>query len=152
MTTTWTDFAVANTELAATVRRCFGVRKHATMATLRRDGAPRISGTELVWDDAGLRVGMMPGTRRAADLRRDPRVAVHSPTHDTDEDNPGSWLGEAKVSGRARDVTDSSSADPVDWFVIDPEEVVHTCVDPAGQHLVVTTWHPVRGVQQHRRG
>lgn len=67
-----------------TMCRTFAVRKHATLATLRRDGSPRISGTEVVFDDeAGeIYLGMMPGSVKALDLRRDPRLALHSPTVD----------------------------------------------------------------------
>ena len=86
---------------AARVRAAFTVAKHATMATLRAGGAPRISGTEVDFaDDGELRIGSMPGSRKARDLQRDPRVALHSPTADPGEDG-ANWSGEAKVAGRA---------------------------------------------------
>lgn len=50
----WAEFDAAEPELAALVRRCFAIRKHATMATLRRDGSPLISGTEAEFTDDGL--------------------------------------------------------------------------------------------------
>jgi len=40
----WGEFVLDNSDLADVVRRCFAIRKHATVATLRRDGSPRISG------------------------------------------------------------------------------------------------------------
>jgi Pyridoxamine 5'-phosphate oxidase len=43
----WNDVVAAKPEFADHVRRTFAVRKHATLATLRRDGSPRISGTEV---------------------------------------------------------------------------------------------------------
>lgn len=48
------------------------------VATLRRDGSPRISPVEpLLWDrDLWLSMGL--GSYKAADLRRDPRILVHS--------------------------------------------------------------------------
>jgi hypothetical protein len=99
--TTWAVFAAAEPELASDVSRAFAARKHATMATIRADGSPRISGTEVdVGDDGEFYVAMMPGTRRAADLRRDPRIAVHSPTIDPPED-PTQWVGEGKLAGIA---------------------------------------------------
>lgn len=52
--TSWTDFATAQPELARRIRLCFAIRKHATVATLRRDGSPRISGTEVDFADDGL--------------------------------------------------------------------------------------------------
>jgi hypothetical protein len=96
--TRWAEFATDQPELATDVRRCFGVRKHATMATLRRDGSPRMSGTEVEFDDerGELVLGSMRGARKAQDLLRDPRVALHGPTVDPPEENPAAWPGEAK--------------------------------------------------------
>ena len=84
-------------ELAAEVRAAFAVGKHCTIATLRADGAPRISGTEVEWADGGMYLGTPSDARKAVDMLRDPRVAVHSPTRDPAPD--GAWPGEAKVSG-----------------------------------------------------
>ena len=58
-------------EFAATVQARFEIRKHATMATLRKDGSPRISGTEVEFED--------------------PRIALHSPTDDPPEATPSDW-------------------------------------------------------------
>ena len=43
----WTEFEAAQPEFAARVRSLMTTRKHLTMATLRADGSPRISGTEV---------------------------------------------------------------------------------------------------------
>jgi len=43
---TWSDFEAAAPELAARVRERLGAHAHKTLATVRRDGSPRISGTE----------------------------------------------------------------------------------------------------------
>ena len=53
----WKDFAQAEPDLAARVQALFEVRKHATLATLRADGAPRISGTEVSFADNDLTIG-----------------------------------------------------------------------------------------------
>ncbi|MEU1811152.1 pyridoxamine 5'-phosphate oxidase family protein [Micromonospora aurantiaca (nom. illeg.)] len=88
--TWWSDLVAAEPEFAARVRARFAVRKHGTMATLRRDGSPRISGTEFDFgDDGHLRLGSMAGAVKALDLRRDPRVALHSPTEDAPPDDRG---------------------------------------------------------------
>ncbi len=149
--TRWADFAAEQPDLAAGVRSCFAVRKHATMATLRRDGSPRISGTEVDFDDEGQVVlGSMPGARKAQDLLRDPRVALHSPTVDPPEEDPGAWPGEAKIAGRAVEVP-GRGADEAHRFTIDVTEVVRTRVAESGDHLVITAWHPDRGLEVHRR-
>ncbi len=147
----WSEFEQEAPELAAAVRACFAVRKHCTMATLRADGSPRISGTEVQWEDGALWVGSMPGARKARDLQRDGRVAVHSPTVDPPEGEERSWAGEAKVAGIAVEVGAAQPGQPADShrFRIDLTEVVHTRVE--GDGLLVTSWHPGRGVQEHRR-
>ncbi len=97
----WAEFAAAEPALAARVEDRFGIRKHKTMATVRKDGSPRISGIEIQFDDGQVVLGMMPDSRKLADLRRDPRLAIHSPTDDPPAERPSAWKGEAKISGRA---------------------------------------------------
>jgi hypothetical protein len=142
----WAAFAQEAPELAQDVRAAFAVRKHCTMATLRADGAPRISGTEVQLDDAELHLGSMPGARKARDLQRDGRLAIHSPTVDPPEGDESSWAGEAKVTGRAVEVP---SEDASHRFRIDVDEVVHTAVD--GDHLRIRSWHRGRGLQERTR-
>ena len=139
---TWAEFEREAPELAASVRDRFGVRKHATMATLRADGSPRISGTEVAFSDGQLVLGSMLNARKALDLRRDPRVAIHSPTVDPPEDNPSDWAGEAKVSGLAIEL---SSEDASHTFHIDLREVVLTRV--SADTLAITSWHEGRGTE-----
>jgi hypothetical protein len=149
---TWGDLAAAEPDFAARVRATFAVRKHATLATLRRDGAPRISGTEVEFDDdAGqLVLGSMPGALKALDLRRDPRLALHSPTVDPPDDDPAAWAGEGKVAGRAVEVSDGQG-DGAHRFVVDVTEVVLTAVGRPADHLVIESWHPGRGLTRHER-
>ncbi len=138
-------------ELAEAVRRCFAVRKHCTMATVRADGGPRISGTEVQFEDGQLWIGSMPGARKARDLQRDPRVAIHSPTVDPPEGDEASWAGEAKVAGTAVEMTGADApADGSHRFRIDLTDVVLTKVD--GDALLITSWHVGRGQHAVRRG
>jgi pyridoxamine 5'-phosphate oxidase-like protein len=147
--TSWQAFAEAAPEFAASVRERFAVRKHCTMATLRKDGSPRISGTEVEFSGAELGLGSMPGALKARDLRRDPRVALHSPTEDPPEDTPGDWGGEAKIAGRVVELSDASRDDTPHSFRVDIGEVVLTRVE--GDHLLIRTWHPDRGLEEIRR-
>lgn len=144
----WSDVEQAAPELAAAVRTCFDVRKHATLATLRRDGSPRISGTEVQFADGEVTIGSMPGAVKALDLRRDPRYALHSPTTDPPEDDPSAWLGEAKLAGTAHEAHRSATGDP-HHFVLTVREVVLTRV--TGDRLVITSWHEGRGVSERSR-
>ncbi|MDP9496942.1 MAG: pyridoxamine 5'-phosphate oxidase family protein [Actinomycetota bacterium] len=145
-------------ELAAAVRRRFVAHPHLTMATLRRDGSPRISGTEVVFQGADLWVAGMPGSRKLADLRRDGRVAVHSGT-----DDPPGWTGDGKVAGRAVEVAEGRERDDVaralgqeppggfELFRIDVQEVVHVFLGEPADHLVIESWHEGRGVERVER-
>jgi Pyridoxamine 5'-phosphate oxidase len=147
----WDEFARQEPTFAEQVHGCFVVRKHCTLATLRKDGSPRISGTEVQFADGQLWLGMMPGSLKALDLRRDPRLALHSPTVDPPEDDATGWPGEAKVSGRAVEHGDPSSDEGGHRFRVHIGEVVFTRVGQPADHLVIQSWHPGRGLQERRR-
>lgn len=77
---TWKDIEEDAPQLARRVRNRFDAGTNKTIATLRADGAPRISAIELKFDNAEITFGMMGGSAKLADIRRDPRIAVHCPT------------------------------------------------------------------------
>src|SRR5689334_1711687 len=146
----WKDLEQAEPEFAARVRRLFDGGRHKTIATLRADGSPRISGIEAEFADGELTFGSMPGARKGADLRRDPRFALHGATVDPPEGDPAGWPGEAKVAGRAWRV--GELAEPAgELFRADLHEVVFTGLNPAGTALVVESWHPGRGLTRVER-
>jgi len=89
----WKDVEQAEPEFAARVRRLFDAGRHKTIATLRADGSPRISGVECEFADGELRFGSMPGARKGADLRRDPRFALHGPAFHPGEGKEAGWPG-----------------------------------------------------------
>jgi hypothetical protein len=101
----WQDVVDSEPDLAAEAQRVFDAHKHKTIATLRRDGSPRLGGLELGSSAGGVAFGMMPRSRTAADLRRDPRTEVHSASFIV-EGEEESWHGDARISGRAREITD----------------------------------------------
>src|SRR5215471_9183111 len=100
-TVSWKDFEQAEPQFAGRIRALFDARRHKTIATLRADGSPRISGIEAVFEDGELVFGSMSNSRKGADLRRDPRFALHSATVDPIDGSEAQWPGEAKISGRA---------------------------------------------------
>lgn len=134
----WAEFESAEPKFAARVRKLLTSRKHLTMATLRRDGSPRISGTEIQLIDGDLRIGSMAGALKAMDLLRDSRIAIHGPTHDPAKS--GSWRGEAKVAGRAIELPAQGGEHA---FRIDIDEVVITRL--GGKGLLIESWRPERG-------
>ncbi len=148
---TWQQFEAAVPELAGRVRSSFEAHKHHTMATLRRDGSPRISGTEVEFADGELRVGIMAGARRVDDLRRDPRLALHSQGIDPPEADQAAWPGEAKLSGRAVEDEAAEVTDGSHRFRLDIVEAVATRLGDPPDHLVIEAWHPDRGLVRTER-
>ena len=149
--TSWAEVERAAPELAARVRRRFGVGINKTIATLRKDGAPRISASELEFEDGELTLGMMGDSMKLRDVRRDPRVAIHSPTIDAPTDDPD-WPGDAKVAGRLIEVDRQEEQYPgAGFFRLDVQEVVLTSVDEAAGLLVIESWHPDRGYRRRTR-
>ena len=55
----WSEFERAAPDLARAVRERFDAHVHKTIATIRADGAPRISGTEAQLRDGELYIGSM---------------------------------------------------------------------------------------------
>src|SRR3954466_9795170 len=124
--TGWQDVEAAAPEFARQVRALFDAHKHKTIATLRADGSPRISGIETVFEDGELIMGSMPNARKGADLRRDPRFALHSATIDPVEGAEAQWPGEAKISGRVIAAGPTAEGPDGDRFHADIATVVHT--------------------------
>jgi len=149
--TSWKDFEADQPDFARRVQRLFKRQKHMTMATLRRDGSPRISGTEVEFDAEDLVLGMMAGARKASDLARDDRLALHSPSVDPPAEDQRSWSGEAKIAGRAVEVVDEDRADGSHRYRVDITEVVLTALGASGDHLVIESWHPGRGLESLQR-
>jgi hypothetical protein len=147
----WQEFERQEPEFAARVRALFDAGKHKTIATLRADGSPRISGIEVEFSEGELTFGSMPGARKGADLARDPRFALHGPTADPPEDDPAGWSGEAKVSGRAVLVGGLEGETSGQLFRADLDEVVLTRLTEAGDRLLVETWRPGASVRRIER-
>ncbi len=138
---TWQEFCVEAPDLAAAVRARLDAAKHHVLATLRRDGSPRVSGTEVAWEGPDLIIGSMWQAVKAKDLQRDARYALHA--------NPGDGSmagGDAKLAGTAVEVTappglGSTDPDaPSHRFRLLLAEVVRTRVD--GDRLIIETWRP----------
>jgi hypothetical protein len=149
--TAWRDVEEAVPEFAARVRKVFDARKHKTIATLRAGGAPRISGIEAEFADGELTFGSMTGARKGADLHRDPRFALHSPSVDPPEGNPAGWTGDAKIAGRAYPAGPVEGDAEGELFRADIEEVVFTGLNAEGTMLVIETWTPGGGLRRVER-
>ncbi|MBI5878969.1 MAG: pyridoxamine 5'-phosphate oxidase family protein [Chloroflexi bacterium] len=99
----WQDLERADAELAA-----FGVaRMNGTvsyLATVRKDGGPRVHPVTPIIGQGRLFLFMEPTSPKGFDLKRDSRFALHAAVRDTDGSN-----GEFMVTGRACLVSDSET-------------------------------------------
>jgi hypothetical protein len=145
---TWHEFEQEAPALAAAIGARFDAHKHKMLATLRRDGSPRISGLETTVHRGELWLGMMPGSRKSLDLQGDPRFALHSAPVDLDLVG-----GDAKVSGRAVAATPEEEADfvafltgegtpppPGEMDLYKADLTDASLVQVEGDHLVIDLW------------
>jgi hypothetical protein len=121
-------------------------------------GLHGISGIEATFKDGDLWLGMMPGSLKARDLQRDERMALHSASVDPDDDEPSAWEGDAKISGRAVEVSDRdalATSGPMPGeshvFRVDIDEVVTTRVGAPADHLVIQLWREDEGLKRITR-
>jgi hypothetical protein len=140
----WSEVEQQAPELAAAAKGYFDKHKHKTLATLRKDGSPRISGSEMEIADGELTFGSMWRGVKALDLLRDPRFALHSGS-----DEPDGWAGDAKVAGRAEEVTRTEGRSHT--FRADITELVVVRLGQPADHIVIESWHEGRGVTTLRR-
>jgi len=152
----WQAIERAEPDFARRVRQLFDAGRHKTIATLRADGSPRISGIECEFTDTALRFGSMTSARKGADLQRDPRFALHGPTFHPEDGKERDWPGEAKIAGRAVPAGSVTTDDPSnqpdgEMFVADITEVVITGLNADATKLVVESWTPERGLRKVER-
>jgi hypothetical protein len=148
----WAEIAKDAPEFAARVRRRFEMGTNKTLATLRRDGSPRISAIEAGFTASNVTMGMMGGSLKLLDVRRDPRVALHSPTIEGPQDDP-EWPGDAKLAGTVIETAapPDNTIEGAGFFEIDIAEVVLTYVGTPADHLVIESWHTGRGWRRQTR-
>ncbi len=148
----WRDIEKDAPAFAERVRALFDAGTNKTIATIRRDGSPRISASEAKFEDGELTFGMMGGSMKLRDVRRDPRIAIHAPTLEPPADNPESGPGDAKMAGRAVEMPPPPDPQPgAGYFRLEIHEVTLTYVGTPPDHLVIETWHGDRGHQRRIR-
>jgi hypothetical protein len=164
----WDEVAASAPDLAGRARALFDAHRHKVLATLRKDGSPRVSGIEANFSGGDLWLGMMPGSRKALDLRRDPRLALHGATVDPPDD-PTKWEGDAKLAGWAEEITDLARVQAIvsaegqaageappepgsfHLFRVEVTELVLTRVGDPPDHLVIEVWREGEGVRRMQR-
>lgn len=155
----WGEVTEAAPDLAAKVQHRFEAHGLAFLATIRKDGSPRVSGIETLFGEGELWLGAMPDSVKAKDLLRDPRLALHSASADKNVTD-----GDAKLSGVAVHVEDEPTFERYrkasggamgltlggfHLFRIDVKEMSHLA--PAGDHLDIEWWTESGGYRQKDR-
>jgi hypothetical protein len=97
----WGTFAVAAPDLAAVACEQFAPGHVALVGTIRADGSPRISSVEPHFMERELYLGMMWQSRKALDLRRDPRLLLRNAVCTSTGDE-----AEITLRGRAVEIHD----------------------------------------------
>ena len=148
----WSEVEKEAPELAKRARAILDSHRHKTIATLRRDVSPRISGIETDFRDGDLYIGSMRNAVKALDLQRDGRFALHSASPDPEPNGafPESQPGDAKIAGRMVEVTEPGSGSHS--FRADITELVVISIggDPP-DHMLIDAWHEGRGTSRQRR-
>ena len=155
----WSEFEADAPELAARALAFINRGKHKTLATLRKDGSPRISGSEAGVVNGELLWGSMLGAVKARDLLRDGRFALHSASS-----SPPDWDGDAKVAGIALEVDDDEAKrallvtggnedleEDFHLFRADIREVVVVGLNEERTKMLIESWHEGRGVTRMER-
>ncbi|HEY7399444.1 MAG TPA: pyridoxamine 5'-phosphate oxidase family protein [Actinomycetota bacterium] len=154
----WDEFEAACPEIAGLARERFTKDELVMLGTSRPDGSPRVSPCEVDFAAGHLFLGMMWQSKKARDLLRDPRLAVHSVP--SDKMNPG---GDVKLYGRAADVADPDLRAAfrkeilrrIDWAPDEPNYHLFSLdVERAGfisfgeDNERAMAWDPERGLRQ----
>jgi len=144
----WARFAAAAPAIAAAAERLFRAFTIGYLATVRRDGAPRVHPVTVTLAGDGLYVLVLRHTPKAGDLRRDGRFALHAFPHSPTADG---WHDEeVMIGGTAALVTDREVSERVErvhndtappdalLFELSVDRAVHKFRGEGGQADVVT--------------
>lgn len=117
----WRALEAGNRELAEFGRERFSSQV-AYLATIRKDGSPRVHPVTPIIGDGRLFLFMEPNSPKGFDLKRDGRYALHCSVEDS-----GGGQGEFFINGQATLVTDpdtrelakhSASYDPAERYIL----------------------------------
>ncbi len=97
----WEEFKKVSPVMAALGEERFNRTGLVIVATIRKDGWPRISPVEPLIADGHLYLGMMWQSRKAQDLLRDPRCTVNTIVSNRDGSE-----GDFKIYGFAVEIQD----------------------------------------------
>ena len=159
----WGEFSRSEPEFARLVQARFDSHKHKMLAALRKDRSPRVSGIEATFADGQLGLGMMPGSLKALDLRRDrgwrctarrlsPRCPPVTPRSLDGGIEHRAADTKAQFAGAVKDATGQEvPSGPFHVFSVDIEEAVLIRIGDPPDHLVLETWREGQGLKRVER-
>jgi hypothetical protein len=159
----WAEFEEAAPELAALGRELIERFRFVFLATIRKDGGPRVNPVEAHFVHGDLALVTVPRTLKALDLLRDPRAFVHTPILEPNLGTPGEFklraraveIGEPALVEAVAETVERASGyrPPGDWhfFALDVESAVFHRYDEAEEIHHVLRWTPERGLEQSTR-
>jgi Pyridoxamine 5'-phosphate oxidase len=155
----WSAFEQAAPPLARAGRELLDRFGFVLLGTVRPDGTPRISPVEAHLVHGYLMLVLIPGTRKAHDVRRDPRITVQTPV--TEAADPG---GELKLHGRVSTVDDAqrdATSEVIQsrsgwrpapsWLFLSVDIESAALVEWRDGEMLLTRWDPVHGLRGPQR-
>ena len=154
----WKNVQNTAPQLAQYVERRFAAHEHHVLATTRPDGSPRVSGTNVMFTNGTLWIGMMPSARRYNDLQRSAACALHSaPLNEKLPEGEGDvrlYAVARELVGSERDTMFRSHFPEADvvmpgyFFELLVTEL--SVVEVHNEEMIVTRWTPENGVAVSR--
>jgi Pyridoxamine 5'-phosphate oxidase len=154
----WRDLETAAPEIAHLGGERLEQARVALLATLRKDGSPRISPVEPFLTQGQLIFGAMSWSLKTRDLLRDPRCVLHSAVT-----GPDAGEGELKLYGRATEADEEIRNGCRDgWWLERPpeaatvfaltiEQATFISWDTERGRMTVRRWSPQRGFTKTER-
>ncbi len=154
----WRELETEAPDIADLGKQRLDQARVALLATLRKDGSPRISPVEPFLTEGQLLFGAISWSLKTRDLVRDPRCVLHSAIS-----GPDSGEGELKLYGRATEADDqvrdncqegwwlSRPPDTATVFALNIEQATFISWDTEQSQMTVRSWSPQRGFTETRR-
>ncbi len=142
---TWSDFVEQERSLAKLAEERLKDRV-AYLATVRQDGSPRVHPVTARIDAGKLFIRMYPDSPKVSDLRKEPRLALHSQVDDVS----GSG-GEIFVSGTAAIVEDRDWINNALEGLPDPDPARYVVFELDVAEVKVTLYEGERTVRKRWR-
>lgn len=145
-------------ELAAYVERRFAAHEHHVLATVRSDGRPRVAGTNVMFTNGTMWIGMIPTALRAADLLNSSYCALHSAP--LNEKLPRGE-GDVRVNAIARELSSDEVRELFFAKFPDADDVMpgkffellttdFSIVEVDNEEIALTRWSAISGVEVTR--